>query len=189
MEHDILSPAEIQRIAARLDRSVVLVGMMGVGKTTVGRKLAGLMGLVFVDADEEIERAAQMPIPEIFATYGEDYFRDGERRVIARLIGPDAARKVLATGGGAFVDPATRQLLCERTAVVWIDSDLETLVERVGRKSNRPLLRQGDPREILARLLTERAPSYAQAPIRVQSAHQPHVVTAHSILKAIDAWL
>lgn len=189
MEHDILSPAEIQRIAARLDRSVVLVGMMGVGKTTVGRKLAGLIGLPFADADEEIERAAQMPIPEIFATYGEDYFRDGERRVIARLIGPNAARKVLATGGGAFVDPATRQLLCARTAVVWIDSDLETLVERVGRKRNRPLLRQGNPREILARLLAERAPSYAQAPIRVHSAHQPHAVTAHSILKAIDAWL
>jgi shikimate kinase len=189
MEHDILSPADIQRIAARLDRSVVLVGMMGVGKTTVGRKLAGLLALPFVDADEEIERAAQMPIPEIFATYGEPYFRDGERRVIARLIGADAPRKVLATGGGAFVDPATRQMLCERSAVVWIDSDLDTLVERVSRKDNRPLLRQGNPREILARLHAERAPFYAQAPIHVHSAHQPHGMTAHAILKAIDAWL
>jgi shikimate kinase len=103
MEHDTLSHAEIQRIVARLDRSVVLIGMMGVGKTTVGRKLAGLIGLPFVDADEEIERAAQMPIPDIFAQFGEPYFRDGERRVIARLVSDGSARKVLATGGGVTV--------------------------------------------------------------------------------------
>ena len=189
MEHDTLSHAQIQQIAARLDRSVVLVGMMGVGKTTVGRKLSALLGLPFVDADEEIERAAHMAIPEIFAQYGEAYFRDGERRVIARLVGGDDPRKVLATGGGAFVDPATRQLILDRAVTVWIESDLDTLVERVSRKDNRPLLRQGNPREILQRLHTERAPLYAHAPIHVMSAHQPHTMTAHMILKAIDAWL
>ena len=189
MEHDTLSHTQIQRIAGRLDRSVVLVGMMGVGKTTVGRKLAGLLGLSFVDADEEIERAAHMTIPDIFAQYGEPYFRDGERRVIARLVGNSETHKVLATGGGAFVDPATRQLILDRAIAVWIYSDLDTLVERVGRKDNRPLLRGGNPREILARLHAERAPLYAHAPIRVISAHQPHGVTAHMILKAIDAWL
>ena len=189
MEHDTLSHAQIQRIAARLDRSVVLVGMMGVGKTTVGRKLSGLLGLPFVDADEEIERAAHMAIPEIFAQYGEAYFRDGERRVIARLVSEGAPHKVLATGGGAFVDPATRQLILESAVAVWIDSDIDTLVERVSRKDNRPLLRQGNPRDILTRLHDERAPHYSQAPIRVMSVHQPHGVTAHKILKAIDAWL
>jgi shikimate kinase len=189
MEHDTLSHAEIARIAARLDRAVVLIGMMGVGKTTVGRKLAGLLGVPFVDADEEIERAAHMAIPEIFAQYGEPYFRDGERRVIARLVGSGDPRKVLATGGGAFIDPGTRQLVLGCAVTVWIDSDLDTLVERVSRKDNRPLLRQGNPRDILARLHAERAPFYAHAPIRVISAHQPHGVTAHKILKAIDAWL
>ena len=109
--------------------------------------------------------------------------------MIARLVGTDAPRKVLATGGGAFVDPATRTLIINRAVAVWIDSDIDTLVERVGRKDNRPLLRGGNPREILTRLHAERSPHYRQAPIRVVSAHQPHGMTAHSILKAIDAWL
>jgi shikimate kinase len=189
MEHEPLSHADVQRIAARLDRSVVLVGMMGVGKTTVGRKLAGQLSLPFVDADEEIERAAQMSIPEIFAQFGEQYFRAGERRVIARLVGDGAARKVLATGGGAFVDPDTRHLILDRAIAVWIDSDIDTLVERVGRKDNRPLLRQGNPREILTRLREDRQPMYSQAQIHVQSGQHPHTMTAHKILKAIDAWL
>ena len=190
MDHDTLSHAEIQRIARRLDRTIVLVGMMGVGKTTVGRKVASLLGVPFVDADEEIERAAQMSVPEIFARHGEAHFRDGERRVIARLISDEnAPRKVLATGGGAFVDPATRALLLERTATVWIDSDIDILLERVGRKDNRPLLRNGDPRTILTDLRAQRAPHYRHAPIHVISGHQPHGVTAHNILKAVDAWL
>ncbi|MDF8331847.1 shikimate kinase [Novosphingobium cyanobacteriorum] len=193
MEHDspLLSSAEVARIAARIDRPVVLVGMMGVGKTTVGRKLAMLLGLPFVDADEEIERAAQMSIPEIFAQYGEPYFRSGERRVIARLVGEGARedRKVLATGGGAFVDPETRGLILARGISVWLDSDVETLMDRVGRKDNRPLLKQGDPREILTRLRNERQPHYAQAAIHITSGNQPHQVTAHAILRAIDAWL
>lgn len=186
-----LSPADVARIAHRIDRPIVLVGMMGVGKTTVGRRLATLLDLPFVDADEEIERAAQMTIPEIFAQFGEPYFRAGERRVIARLVGDGAVadRKILATGGGAFVDPATRALILSRAISVWLDSDVDTLVERVGRKDNRPLLKQGDPREILGRLRDERRPHYEQAVIHIVSGHQPHQVTATRILKAIDAWL
>ncbi len=193
MEHEdpAFSTAAIQRLAARIDRPIVLVGMMGVGKTTVGRKLAAMLGLPFCDADEEIEKAAQMSIPEIFAQFGEAYFRSGERRVIARLVGEDGApvRRILATGGGAFVDPETRALILSRAVAVWLDSDIDTLMARVGRKSNRPLLQTGDPREILTRLKAERAPAYAEAPIQVMSGNQPHQSTAITILKAIDAWL
>lgn len=193
MDHDEPSPAspDIQRLAARIDRPVVLVGMMGVGKTTVGRKLAAMLGMPFCDADEEIEKAAQMAIPEIFAQFGEPYFRSGERRVIARLVGEDGTpeRRVLATGGGAFVDPETRALILKRAIAVWLDSDVDTLVARVARKGNRPLLKTGDPRTILARLKAERAPAYAEAPIHVMSGNQPHQATALAILKAIDAWL
>ncbi|KPF91029.1 shikimate kinase [Novosphingobium sp. AAP83] len=186
-----LSSPEIGRIARRIDRPLVLVGMMGVGKTTIGRKLATMLHLPFVDADEEIERAAQMPIPEIFATYGEPYFRDGERRVIARLVGDGqhTDRKVLSTGGGAFVDASTRALVLEKAIAVWLDSDIATLVERVGRKDNRPLLKTGDPHEILTRLRDERQPFYSQAPIHVISTTQPHQITASRILRAIDQWL
>lgn len=186
-----LSSSEIARIARRIDRPLVLVGMMGVGKTTVGRKLATLLHLPFVDADEEIELAAHMPIPEIFSTYGEPYFRDGERRVIVRLIGEGrhTDRKVLSTGGGAFCNGETRALILEKGIAIWLDSDIDTLVERVGRKDNRPLLRTGDPREILARLKAEREPFYSQAPIHVTSGVQSHHVTADKILKAIDKWL
>ena len=193
MEHDDApSPSNlIGRLAPRLDRSIVLVGMMGVGKTTVGRKLAAMLDLPFLDADDEIERAAQMSIPEIFANYGEAYFRSGERRVIARLVGDGvgSARRVLATGGGAFVDPDTRALILDRAIAVWLDSDVETLVARVGRKGNRPLLRTGDPREIITRLKAERQSAYAEAPIHILSGNQPHQATALTILKAIDAWL
>ena len=191
LETGQLPTADIARIARRIDRPVVLVGMMGVGKTTVGRKLAAMLDVPFVDADEEIERAAHMTIPEIFAAYGEPYFRDGERRVIGRLVGEGAVadRKILATGGGAFVDPETRGLILERAISVWLDSDIDTLVERVGRKDNRPLLRNGNPREILTRLRDERRPAYEQAAIHVTSGQQPHQVTALNILKAIDAWL
>jgi len=187
----LLSNAEIGRIARRIDRPIVLVGMMGVGKTTVGRKLSHLLHIPFVDADEEIERAAQMTIPEIFETYGEPYFRNGERRVIARLIGDGLAvnRKIIATGGGAFCDPVTRDLVLCHGIAVWLDSELDTLMERVARKDNRPLLRNGNPREVLARLREERGPFYAEAPIHVMSGAHPNQVTANSILKAIDSWL
>ena len=160
LDDSTLSAAEIEALARRIDRPVVLVGMMGVGKTSIGRKLAALLHVPFVDADEEIEQAAQMTISEIFAQFGEEYFRDGERRVIARLIDGPGTRRVIATGGGAFVNPETRALILDKAIAVWLDSDVEVLVERVGRKDTRPLLRQGDPREILTRLKAEREPAY-----------------------------
>lgn len=186
-----LSVGQIEALARRIDRPLVLVGMMGVGKSTVGRKLAALLRFAFVDADEEIEGAAKMTIPEMFETYGETYFRDGERRVIARLIhdAANAGGRVIATGGGAFVDPETRALILDEAIAIWLDCDVDTLVERVGRKGNRPLLRQGDPREILTRLRDERAPAYSAAPIRVECMHGPHQQTAIRILQALDAAL
>ncbi len=180
-------PAAFAAIAARIARPVVLVGLMGVGKSTVGRKLASLLRRDFVDADEAIVQAAQRSIPEIFETFGEAYFRDGERRVIARLI--DEGHGVIATGGGAFVDPATRAAVLEKGIAVWIDSDIDTLVERTARRGNRPLLKQGDPRDILTRLAQERAPFYGQAHIRVVSETGPHADTARAIIEAIDQWL
>lgn len=178
--------AEIKALAARLDRPVVLVGMMGVGKSTVGRKLAALLDLPFRDADDEIAEAAQLSISEIFERFGEDYFRDGERRVIARLI--ESGPAVIATGGGAFVQEETRKLILERGIAVWLDSDVDTLVERVGRKDTRPLLRGGDPKEIVARLKAEREPAYAQAPIHVSSRVGPHGDTVMRIVEGLSKW-
>lgn len=189
LDESPLSQAEIDALARRIDRPVVLVGMMGVGKSSVGRKLASVLHMPFVDADEEIENAAQMSIPEIFERFGEAYFRDGERRVIARLVDGPGTRTVIATGGGAFVNAETRALVLAKGIAVWLDSDVEILLERVSRKDNRPLLRQGDPREILARLKAERAPTYSQAPIHVQSTGGPHTRTVQAVLKGIEAWL
>ena len=182
-----LSDAEIRRLVERLDRPVVLVGMMGVGKSTVGRKLAALLGLGFRDADDEIEEAAQMSVTEIFERFGEDYFRDGERRVIARLI--ESGPAVIATGGGAFVQQETRALILERGIAVWLDSDVDTLIERVGRKDTRPLLRGGDPREIVTKLKAEREPAYAEAPIHVSSGAGPHGDTVMRIVTELEEWL
>ena len=181
------TPADVAALAARLARPVVLVGLMGAGKSTVGRKLAALLNRDFVDADDAITEAAQLSIPEIFEQFGEPYFRDGERRVIARLI--EEGHGVIATGGGAFVDPSTRALILERAVAVWIDCDVATLVERTARRNTRPLLRGGDPHEILTRLAAERAPFYAEAPIRVVSENGPHADTARAIIEAIDQWL
>lgn len=181
------TPADVAALAARLARPVVLVGLMGVGKSTVGRKLAALLNRDFVDADDAITEAAQLSIPEIFEQFGEPYFRDGERRVIARLI--EEGHGVIATGGGAFVDPSIRALILERAVAVWIDCDVATLVERTARRDTRPLLRGGDPHEILTRLAAERAPFYAEAPIRVVSENGPHADTARAIIEAIDQWL
>jgi len=182
-----LSDAEIRRLVDRLDRPIVLVGMMGVGKSTVGRKLAVLLALPFCDADDAIEEAAQMTVSEIFERFGEPYFRDGERRVIARLLAGGPA--VIATGGGAFVQEDTRKLILDGGIAVWLDSDVDTLVERVGRRDTRPLLKNGDPREIVARLKQEREPSYAKAPIHIASKSGPHGDTVNRIVQALDRWL
>jgi shikimate kinase len=184
-----LSAGEIAAIAHRIDRPLVLVGLMGCGKSTLGRRLAHVLGFGFVDADEEIERAAQMTISEIFASYGEAGFRDGERRVIARLIEESGSRKVIATGGGAFVDPHTRALIRERAITIWLDCDVDSLLERTSRRDNRPLLKQGNPRETLERLLRERGPAYAEAHLRVPSGAGSHQRTLGAILKALHEWL
>ena len=179
-----MDDAAIRRLAARMDRPVVLVGMMGVGKSTVGRRLAQALRFDFADADDEIAEAAQLSIPEIFDQYGEDFFRDGERRVIARLL--ERQRCVIATGGGAFVQPDTRALICERGLPVWLDAEIDTLVERVGRNDRRPLLRGGDRRAIVTRMKAEREGAYAQAPIRVTSDRGPHADTVMRILEALE---
>lgn len=187
------SAQEIAALAQRIDRPIVLVGMMGVGKSSVGKRLASLLDCPFVDADDEIEISAQMTIPEIFETFGEPYFRDGERRVIARLISESAAqpggRIVIATGGGAFCNAETRALILDKAITVWLDSEIETLVDRTARKDNRPLLKQGNPREILGRLRSEREPFYSQAPIHVISGSGPHVQTINNVLQGISQWL
>lgn len=182
-----LTPAEIGGIARRIDRPIVLVGLMGVGKSTVGRRLAAMLETDFVDVDEEIERAADRSVSEIFAAHGEAYFRDGERRVIARLM--EEAHGVIATGGGAMVDPDTRALIIDKAIAVWLDCDIDTLVERTSRRDNRPLLRQGNPREILTDLKDRRGAFYAEAQIHVVTDDGPHAETAKAILEAIDAWL
>ncbi|MEM6858647.1 MAG: shikimate kinase [Pseudomonadota bacterium] len=178
--------ADLAHQPPRAERPIVLVGLMGAGKSTVGRRLANMMDYDFVDADDAIEEAAQRSIPEIFEEFGEAYFRDGERRVIARLM--DERCGVIATGGGAFVDPQTRALILERGLAVWIDCDIDTLVERTARRDHRPLLKTGNPREILTRLHTERKPAYSQAHIRVQSDDGPHDDTAQAIVREIKEW-
>ncbi|EQB07319.1 MAG: shikimate kinase [Novosphingobium lindaniclasticum] len=183
------SAQEIAALARRIDRPIVLVGMMGVGKSSVGKRLAALLDCPFVDADEEIERSAQMSIPEIFETYGEAYFRDGERRVISRLIDAGVKSCVIATGGGAFCNEVTRKLILDKAITVWLDSEVDTLVERTARKDNRPLLQGGDPREILTRLREDRRPHYSLAPIHVMSHSGPHVQTINNVLQGISQWL
>lgn len=167
-------------------RSIVLVGLMGSGKSTVGRRLATRLNMNFYDADDEIERAASMSISDIFARFGEAHFRDGERRVIERLLG--GPQMVLATGGGAFMQDETRALILERAVSIWLDADIPTLVERVRRRSHRPLLKNRDPGQVLTELATVRNPVYAQAHLRVSSASNPHEHTVQAILEAIGAW-
>ncbi len=184
-------PAQIAEVAARvaprIDRPIVLVGMMGVGKSTVGRKLAAALGVPFCDADDEIAKAAQMSIPDIFEQFGEAHFRDGERRVIARLL--EGRKGVLATGGGAFVQPDTRALILDQGLAVWLDSDVDTLVARVSRNDKRPLLRGGNVREIVTQMKAERESAYAMAPIHVSSGTGPHGETVARILEALDQCL
>jgi len=164
-------------------RTIALVGLMGAGKSCIGRLLAAALGLPFVDADKEIEAAAGCSIEDIFAAHGEAAFRDGERRVIARLL--TQPKMVLATGGGAFMDPETRQLIRERATSVWLRADADLLVRRTSRRNNRPLLQRGDPREILARLIDERYPVYAEADVVADSVDGPPEMTLARVMEGL----
>jgi shikimate kinase len=166
-----------------LNRTVALVGMMGAGKSSVGKRLAARLDLPFRDADTEIETAAGCSINEIFKRYGEPAFRDGERRVIARLLSEPP--QVLATGGGAFIDPATRAEIKKRAVSIWIKAPLDVLLSRVTRRDTRPLLKNGDPREILEQLLAERDPIYAKADLSINSADGPHAQAVENIVDAL----
>ena len=171
------------QLGNRLDRPVVLVGLMGVGKSTVGRRLARRLGLSFVDTDEEIEDAAGYPAAEVFERFGEHDFRDGERRLVARLMQGDI--RVIATGGGAYVDPRTRQLLNERAITVWLDAPVDILAERTSRRDTRAQLRNGDPKTVLQRLADERRPSYEEAHIHVKSGDGAHKDVVDAIIEAL----
>jgi shikimate kinase len=175
--------AEIRGFAPK--RTIVLVGLMGAGKSKIGRRLATRLGLAFSDSDPEIEAAAGETIEEIFAHRGEQVFRDGERRVIARLLAQPL--HVLATGGGAFMDPVTRALIARRGVSLWLRADLDVLVARVSRRTNRPLLKQGDQRAILAELIERRYPVYAQADVTVDSGEGSPEATVTRAIAALAA--
>jgi shikimate kinase len=177
-----LTPEEI---APLRQRTIVLVGLMGVGKSSVGRRLANYLDLPFRDADNEVEAAAGRSISEIFAELGEAAFRDGERRVISRLL--DEPPHVLATGGGAFVNPETRALINQKAISVWLKADVELLARRVSRKDNRPLVRGKDPVRVLSQLAEARYPAYAEAQVHVETGDTPHGVAVDAILTALRA--
>jgi len=170
-----------------LPRTVALVGLMGAGKTAIGKRLALRLGLPFIDADEEIERAAGCTIFEFFERYGEPEFRAGERRVIGRLL--EGPRHVLSTGGGAYMDAQTRALMRAKALTVWLRADLDVLYDRVRRRGHRPLLRQGDPKQVLSRLMAERYPIYAEADIVVDSTAQPAERTTEQVIEALRGHL
>jgi shikimate kinase/3-dehydroquinate synthase len=181
-------PVDAGRVAAALSgRSVVLVGMMGAGKTSVGKRLAAKLGLPFVDADAEIEAGAQLTISEIFERFGELYFRDGERKVIARLL--NGGPLVLATGGGAFMNATTRQNIAKYGVSIWLKPSFDILLARVRKKSNRPLLKTADPEQTLRRLLEERTPTYALADLTIESLDGSHDTVVDAILRRLDATL
>jgi len=168
-------------------KTIVLVGLMGAGKSCIGKRLAHRLGLAFIDADHEVERAAGCSIAEIFERHGEANFRDGERRVIARLL--DNPVHVLATGGGAFMDPRTRALIGERAISIWLRADLDLLLRRVARRNDRPLLQVAEPRQKLAELMTQRHPVYAEADIAVDSADGPPDATLERVVEALESFL
>lgn len=177
-----------QEITALLGaRSLVLVGLMGAGKTTIGKRLAQRLSLDFVDADAAIEDAAGETISEIFQNHGEQYFREGERRVIARLL--DEGPQVLATGGGAFMDEGTRATISAKGISIWLHADLDVLVERVSRRGGRPLLKKNDPAKVMKELMEKRYPVYAQADITVDSDEASHDAVVDGILSALDAYM
>ena len=180
-------PLLVTDLAKRLDRPVVLVGLMGVGKSTVGRRLARRLGLPFVDSDSAIADASGLSAAEVYERFGEADFRDGERRLVARLI--DGAVRVIATGGGAYVDPRTRKLLNERAVTIWLDAPVDVLTERTARRDTRPLLRNGDPKGTLEKLSKQRRPAYEEAHIHIRSGNGAHRDVVEAIVRALDDYL
>jgi shikimate kinase len=168
-------------------RSIVLIGLMGAGKTAVGRRLANRLELPFIDADTEIELAAGASVSEIFAEHGEGYFRQGECKVIKRLL--EGGPQVLATGGGAYMNPETRATIKARGLSVWLKADLKVLLKRVGRRDSRPLLARGDPEKVMKKLIEERYPIYAEADVTVESRDVPHDVIVGAVIDALAARL
>ena len=177
----------VQESFKRLDRPVVLVGLMGVGKSTVGRRLAKRLGLPFVDSDSAIEDASGFSAAEVYERFGEADFRDGERRLVARLI--EGEVRVIATGGGAYVDSRTRQLLNERAITIWLDAPVDILTERTGRRDTRPLLRNGDRKGTLEKLSEQRRPAYAEAHIHIKSGTGAHRDVVEAIVRALEEYL
>ena len=177
----------VNEFAKRLDRPVVLVGLMGVGKSTVGRRLARRLGLPFVDSDSAIEDASGFSAAEVYERYGERDFRDGERRLVARLV--EGEVRVIATGGGAYVDPTTREMLNKRAITIWLDAPVDVLAERTSRRDTRPLLRTADPKGTLERLSEERRPAYEGAHIHIKSGQGAHKDVVEAIVSALDDYL
>ena len=175
------------KLTERLFKPIVLVGLMGVGKSTVGRRLARRLDLPFVDSDSAIQDAAGFTAAEVYERYGEKDFRDGERRLVARLV--EGHVGVIATGGGAFIDPRTRELLNARAITVWLDAEVDVLTERTSRRDTRPLLRNADPKGTLERLANERRPSYAEAHIHIRSGTGGHFEVVEAIIVALDQYL
>jgi shikimate kinase len=168
-------------------RAIVLVGLMGAGKTSIGRRLAQRLGFAFVDADHEIETAAGKTIAEIFADHGETYFRDGEKRVIARLL--DDGAQVLATGGGAYMNDETRKRISDKAVSVWLRADLNLLLKRVLKRNTRPLLASGNPEETMRKLVELRYPVYAEANVTVESRDVQHAQMTNEVIKSLAEWL
>ena len=177
---------EGEHTAPYANRTIALVGLMGAGKSTVGRRLAEALGRTFCDSDDEIEKAAGLSIADIFTMHGEPEFRRGEKRVLERLLSNPP--HVLATGGGAYLDKGTRTLMRERAITVWLNADLETLWERVNRRNHRPLLQNPDARNVLTRLLEERTPIYSKADLVINSVDGPHSETVKKIMTALNGW-
>lgn len=184
-----MTPGELHSLPQpdlQLTRPVVLVGLMGAGKTTTGRRLAQRLKVSFADADDAVEEAAGMSVSDIFEVYGEEEFREGERKVMARLISEGPS--VIAAGGGAFINDETRTLVKEKALSVWLKADLETHVRRTALRDTRPILRRGNPRDILAKLIKERSPYYAEADMVVESRDGPHQDVAEDIIQALVAF-
>ncbi|HLG83008.1 MAG TPA: shikimate kinase [Bradyrhizobium sp.] len=178
---------EADIVAALGKRLIVLVGMMGAGKSTIGRRLAARLNVPFMDADNEIELAHRMPIPDIFEAYGEPYFRDGEARVIARLL--ESGPAVLATGGGAFMREETRRRISDKGVSIWLKADVDIIMRRVRRRADRPLLQTADPEATVSRLITEREPVYQFANLTIASREVPHDKIVDECVDALHSYL